>query len=355
MKIGLITMHFQDNYGAVLQTYATQNYLSCNHEVEIINYIHNSKTSVGSESIAKRLVRASAHPLRTLYNRRRGKLFSEFKENYYRLSGQTYYGDTQIETDPPQYDLYVAGSDQIWNTEITNASRAYYLSFVRDGKKVSYASSFGHENLKGTEVEFAMKYLSSFDSVSVRENGSAIELERILSREIATVLDPVFLLDSNHWSEITREVKVKKNYIFIYSVQFNDAIRNAADAAARMRLPIYYLNGGGTSVSYPGKELVAIGPREFLWLIMNAKYIITNSFHGTAFSLIFKKKLVVCEHTTRNLRLKSLLKRAHVDQYMIYGKSTINELDNSIIDGEKAVKHLDTTDSRLFLETAIDK
>lgn len=358
MRIGIITMHFPENYGAVLQSYALQKYVSQFSDVEIIDYIHNEKERINSNDNIISLLKIKNIVInRSMYfaKRKKTKKFKEFRKNNLNLSNKHYSGDIEIFSDPPQYDKYISGSDQIWNTDITNNSMAYYLGFVDSPNKFSYASSFGHLGLENKECEFVRQYLSLYKKISVRESGSAKEVARIIDKPIMVMADPVFLLSAMDWKKMIKPIcwLRNKDFIFVYSMQYNKSMIKTVKAVEKFGLPLVVVNGGGTEIKYGGTEVKGCGPEEFLWLIYNAKYVVTNSFHGIAFSCIFGKKVFICEHTTRNLRLKELLTLGYSADIQIKEEDDPNTISQKIIDGRKIYDMIDIEKGRVFIQEII--
>ena len=348
MSIGIITLHFQNNYGAVLQTYALWKKCSQVCKTEVIDYVHN-KNEISKGNKYAKYMKLLFEYKKVKYKRIKAAKFSDFRKNYIDVSSKSYHGDASIISNPPSYDVYLSGSDQIWNTNITNCSSAYFLSFVRTGVKMSYASSFGHEDLSDNERQLSAQYLPLFKFISVREEASAKELSELLKRKVFDVLDPVFLLKRKDWGRLLEEQKgtTQKGYYFIYIMEDNDAIKKAAIWASQKKTDIIYLFGSENinPKRYPkGKIIYDAGPIDFLRLIANSDLVITNSFHGTAFSIIFGKKLMVCEHTKRNVRIVNLLKSCSSEHALITSGVDSN-IQDKIIDGNTAYNKLDFTNT----------
>lgn len=352
MKIGLITIHFQNNLGAVLQTYATQKYLSAFGDVEVIDYHHNIsvvKRNNFRNKINYQLIRLKKllHPIQFLLSKKRAKVFNAFRKQYIKTSEKVYRGDNDILIQPPIYDRYVCGSDQIWNTSITNNSSAYFLSFTDSKYKYAFASSIGHSNMMEEEKILAKKYLLSFKQISVREQESAIELNKLLNIPVQTVLDPVFLLIKEEWLSIVKPITIpKRDFIVVYAMQDNIALNLAVKYAKNLKMPIISI---GKKLKSINKNILNAGPQEFLYVLSKAKYVITNSFHGFAFSLIFQKRIFVCEHTTHNLRLVNLLEQIDCKEKQITAKTKY--VSQCEIDGEKSYNKLNIQYSKDYLKS----
>lgn len=364
IKIGIITYHFANNYGAMLQAYATLTYikgLDANYKVELIDYVpvaDGSKNKTKKDNILFRICKKIPklfHPIELYYLISRRQAFSKFSNKYLLLSKKRYLGDDSLIDANLNYDFYIAGSDQIWNTNISNSSKAYFLHFVKKGKKIAYAGSYGKEQPTVLEMEYSKKYLPQFDLLSVRED-SANKLLRELDIESSTVLDPVFLLSENKWREMIANISVPKEYIFVYSMEDSEVIDSTIVRANKDNLPVIYCLGGGNKLHINGKKISNASPGQFVYLIANAKLVITNSFHGTAFSILFRKKFISVAHLSKNVRIEDLLKKLGVDNLQINTNNYKHfEVDKAIINSDLFTHKLqrDIDKSRLFLKDAL--
>lgn len=339
MKAGILTFHRANNYGAVLQAAAFQSYINdtlC--ECEIIDYYHNNAIPPKPRFLRKlaHIALSSIRPdgRETL---KREKGFDDFRKRFFRLSSKRYFGDQDILRDPPEYDVIISGSDQILNTELTGGSRAFYLAFDTPAKKISYASSFGRSAVPKSEEELIKEALPGFDEISVRESDGVKIIERITGLRPVIAADPVLLLDRNEWNKYAESIpKLPEKYIFVYSMENSRMIESSANELSKaLGLPVISIRGGGRGVNLVGTELKNCGPMEFLGCIRGAEYVITNSFHGAVFAMIFGKKLISVAHSKRNSRLESLLIEAGVPGKQLKEGSDVTA-DEAVIDGAKA-------------------
>ena len=208
-----------------------------------------------------------------------------------------------------EYDIFLVGSDQVWNTEITNNSLYYYLNFVSNKVKVSYSSSVGKNELLPLEIGYVKKYLTQFDLLSCREKGTAKLLRDITDANVELVVDPVFLLDSSEWESLVLKKHVKDKFILMYCMQYNEKFNQIANKLSEeYGYKIKFISASKfADEKLDGEKLNDVGPIDFIEYIRTAEFVITNSFHGFAFSLIFRKKIFVLEHSTRNIRLENLI------------------------------------------------
>lgn len=298
MHTGLITFHFAHHYGAQLQAYATMRAIQeLGHDCQVIDFRlpHTTRSS----ALFKKLdsVRALASNAHTALHygamKRRYDRFEAFVAEQMNLSLQRYTSDEELRRNPPAYDVYVAGSDQIWNPYIYADKQfepAFLLDFVREGRKIAYAPSLGVPSLPQPYDGQLRDYLASFSALSARESRGKELLERITGRETALVLDPTLLLTGRQWGELAAVPQDDRPYILCYFISDPGEVgTRAQELHARTGWPIVQL--AGIRRKLPGAEKVVFdaGPREFLGLFQNAACVCTNSFHGSVFSLQFDR------------------------------------------------------------------
>ncbi len=309
-KIGMITFHRANNLGAALQAYALYTYLNENIcKTEIIDYYPNNAIPARN-TLLRRMMRVGKKIVGGKEQKDRFQRFAKFDAfiNECRMSKETYYGDQAIEANPPRYDLLISGSDQILNTTLTGNSKAYYLSFTQSIPKISYASSFGRKDISETEDDYIKKYLSSFQAVSVREESGKEIIDRRLDCSAELVVDPVFLLPREKWDSLATQVS-EERYIFVYAMESTPwLIKTIERVREYYRIPVKIVLGGDFQLPIQGEVDKCCGPREFLSYIKNAECVVTNSFHGTAFSVIFEKRFVCVAHSSKNTRLENILR-----------------------------------------------
>jgi len=298
-KIGVLTFHRAVNYGAALQTYALQKSIQkagCSTEVmdyrcEFLENLHNPYS-----------MKQYRTPLHFLYallknnvKRDNRKAFRAFQQKNVRVSA-TVYDKSNLESAEDTYNAFMVGSDQVWNCNCTRFDKTYFLDFVKDkNKKYSYAASVG---IKLETEELKKEYkrlLEDYKVLNVREEQGKQELESI-GLEANVTLDPTLLLDKKEWLELAKKpVKFDKNkkYLLVYVIVETPSIFETAKKIAKERgLEVVYVNE--MLFNKPGvKNLNRVTPEEWLWLFNNAEFIVTNSFHGTAFSVNFEKQFLV--------------------------------------------------------------
>ncbi len=334
MKVAIITMHCPLNYGAVLQTFALQSYIEMlGHTVEIIDYrpdyivYDQSYAYVGDKRFRKNILLKLGYIIYKLpYKFRRKRNFRLFYDDKLKLSICTCKTNEDLRKKSPDADLYICGSDQIWSYA-NNAYKdpAYFLSFVsKEKKRVSYAASGYFPNPMPVDMEKTMQcFLSNLDMISVREGETIPLIQSLTDKPVEEVLDPVFLHDKDFWDLQKRKKTVfeGEKYILVYPVgHSSDIIHRAGLLSQKTGLPIYLISASQRKHSNVDKQIDP-SPLTFLSLFSNASYIITNSFHGTAFAILFKRQFWSCSTSIANNRLSSMLNKIGLEYRLLSGNS----------------------------------
>jgi polysaccharide pyruvyl transferase WcaK-like protein len=233
------------------------------------------------------------------------------------------------------YDIYVAGSDQIWNPScISNKSvldKIYFLEFAKDGpKKISYASSIGGYKFSATEELLVKEYLNKFDSISVREKATQLYLQGLLEKQVQHVLDPTLLLDKNEWlrvSEVSSEFVPNERYILLYTVPKTPLIKKVVEELSKkLQIKVIAIDQGLSAGVKVDKQIRDAGPKEFLRLFACAEFVITDSFHGVCYSLNFERPFVAVSVGVHSSRIESLLNLVGLDDRLINNDSLIKDI-----------------------------
>lgn len=306
-KVGIITIHNSPNYGACLQSYALYRYIQQQgNDVEIID-LHRpfayedyipSKKYVSCRSVKRSLLSKIKRNVKSLmgikpkkpslYSPSAIKKFDEFN-SVIKLS-KPYRGVDELYANPPLYDLYISGSDQLWNPTQAYCLEPYFLTFVPNGqgKKISYATSVGITDLRDNEKKDFAKWLNLYDDISVREYQAQCLLQGLLAdKKVNQVADPTFLLDPKEWKNMAVKPKQSK-YILMFTLQHRpEILEYCLQLSKQSGLPLIELGQVQPDVLDGSYTAVKdAGPREFLGYIENAELVITDSFHCTVFSLI---------------------------------------------------------------------
>ncbi len=338
MKIKTITCHDVYNHGASLQAFALQQYLKdTGNEVEIIDYkpvydsSHFKLWVINNPYWNKNLLLKAVYlflkfPERLLLLRRK-RPFDDFKKKYLTLTNVRYNSIDELRNNPPQADVFLAGSDQIWNCLYPNGKDpAFYLDFVSDKYiKASYAASFAGNSLDSKYHSFVKKRVERLDFISVREESGLNILKDIGILYGVQSVDPVFLQNKSFWNDFGDE-EFSEDYLFVYDLEGNKQIRDVCiDIARKRMLKIYTVN---CRSNYVDKKFLHCGPKTFVSLIKNAQYIVSNSFHGTAFAIIFEKEFFVVNRSEGiNARMKDLLNSLSLENRIVSDSINVSKID----------------------------
>lgn len=345
-KIGILTFHCTNNYGAVLQAYALKKTLERIHrekEICVIDYrCRGTITPTSFSEIKKKkgLLGAILHYKQI--NQMNSK-FDLFRQEYLQMT-KSYTNVCEIADDIDEYYAIISGSDQVWNLRWSDGDTVYFQNFHdQNCKKYSYAASFGFTLLEESKIEFYKSVLSEFSAISVREKSGKEIIEKQLGLSATQNIDPTLLLNASDWSEIAQEPNMSEKYILVYMVpKQTSIIKQALYLKNKTGLPIVMLskNFKPLNVLHRGDS----SPQEYVGWFKNAEYVITNSFHGTAFSCIFKKNFWIDLNTERgfNTRSKSLLELCGLQHKInANGVAVIKETDwlqvDDVIDYERSM------------------
>ena len=315
MRIATITCQNAINHGARLQCYALVHHLQKQgHEVEVIDY--RPKYMRGARPLfywpgtsIKEWVKLFVQiPLRRKALKRQ-EYFEAFSEKYIPRT-RIYNSIDDLRADPPKADMYLAGSDQIWNTSFPNGTDpGYYLDFgPKETRRESYAASFAITEIEPAKKAWVKENLQRFDKITVREQ-SALKILEDLGVKGELCEDPVFLLSAEEWDEIADGTGKGERYVLVYDFYLDDAIRKVAQQLAKENgCKIYAICH--VDVSYADRNFVFAGPETFVSLIKNAQYVVSNSFHGTVFAMIYGVPYKVVDRPDGlNVRMHDLLER----------------------------------------------
>lgn len=330
MKIGILTFYCSDNYGAMLQAYGLKHYVqSENSDTEIVPYAPPFLTGRHwffpyYEFPSKRAsilwsLTGLKHHLemgRDFFRQKRN--MKKFRKAYLLDGVKEFRTEKGLESLP--YDMYIVGSDQIWNPDITFGLRKAYFGAFENLKKqkiIAYAASLGGSRLDKKYDEQMTHLLQEIDFISMREKTAVPYIKSLTQKEVTAVSDPVFFLDAKYWEKLEIAPK-RKRYILVYVTERNSELKNYVKLLAeekKLDVVEIKLQKGHDEESFL-IDLCA-GPAEFLGYIHHADYIVTNSFHAMAFSIIFHKAFLVFAHSNRNARLENVLEQCELQERMV--------------------------------------
>lgn len=353
MKIGIITIHKSPSYGACLQSFALWKYISSEGvDCEIID-LHRP-THIDFKKSDRFLPMRQEHltfkvkvltELFKLKDRLLAKVhLSPLEKKYNQFNeeikySKVYKGVDELYANPPSYDLYVTGSDQVWNPQQAYCIEPYFLTFVNNGgKKISYAASIGLKDLLSEEKEKFAQWLESYDAIGVREKSAQELLTSFMNKPTTLVLDPTFLLDKESWQKEAVFPTVEKPYILLFSLFTPPNILNFAKRIAKeSNKQLIVLAPNKKEVIEGGLLVNDAGPREFLGYFCQADMVITDSFHGTVFSMIMEAGnffSYIAPNNRRGSRIVDLLSLFQLEDHLLSPelKETAIELQSHQID-----------------------
>lgn len=354
-SVGVITMHKVINYGSFLQAYATQSVIeNLGHKCEIIDYIFPNKWHIANGLKQKvtlktrlsnyiyRLGLTSAHRKRARIEQAIGK--------YLKMSRE-YNNPADIKRSPPLYDVYITGSDQTWNTKHTQGDTTFLLSFApMDRKKISFSASIAGKNLDERYKKSFKKYLSEYDEVSIRDSNGNRVISELIGKNASVTLDPTLVLNRKSWSDFGqgKEIKLKgENYIVFYLIthSFDPApyIYNLLKKLQeKTGFKVYSFTTIPKEFAIEHSVCSDVNVEHFIQLFESAKYVVTSSFHGTAFAVNFGIPLysVVNDINSTDDRQGSLLKQLGINNCLVPVGKLFEDI-NPDYDVESEQKELD--------------
>lgn len=328
--IGLLTFHMSINYGSVLQAWALTKTLSQKYDVQVIDYkpdkydylygLYRSWNTI--KNIKYNLKRI---PLRKAIENQ-SYLFEKFRREHLPLS-PTEYNSANADKTGDAYSVVVVGSDQVWNLRAEDCDCVYFLPFFT-GKKVSYACSINDTDYTEERCsDELIKQICDFDFISIREKSGADKLKNYISnkKKVYTLLDPTLLCDKKDYKGLVTDRIVTRDYIFLYNVWTSETGIQAAKYISEMlHMPVYTIMTASNikeikTLEKNGilVEKVNTSPSDFLNFFQYASYIVTESFHGTAFSIIFERPFVCVSRQTTDERLVNILELVDLEERYI--------------------------------------
>lgn len=335
-KIGILTFHNAINYGAILQALALQQFIESNtaSNAEIIDlttedHIKGLSPFVLRSSNPVKNVLLKIWNLRFLGDlKRRNNRFQNFKREMLHISENRFCDANDIAANSKVYDILITGSDQVFHPKIKNTD-AYYLNFDTKGaKKVAYAPSFGVSEISSDESIKIAGYLNSFDCLSCREQQGSHLMTKLTDKAIPTVCDPVFLLDSGFWMELADKAQINQtfDYIFMFDLNGGDNLAKIARSVSKKTGFSVVCASFNILNRHTGfHTLYDLGPLEWLSWMKNARYIVTDSFHGSAIGLkMGKRVLTYVAAPSLSSRLNTLYDKLGISNQLIYNLDTFD-------------------------------
>lgn len=355
-SVGIITIHNIFNYGSVFQAYALQRIceqLGC--RTEIINYVFPNQFHSKNPNINENhTIKGEPFWIKALFFLaliRQHKGITHFVSSFLRLSSGVYNSPNELMQNPPHYDVYITGSDQLWNPRHCNGDPSFLLHFAPPKSlKISYAASFGTNEIPSSLQSQYKELLGQYKHISVRENSGATLIKELTGQNAKVVLDPTLLLNKDDWNCIARPKRlIREPYILCYFLNYSfnafpyvdelalEMQRQTGFKLVRVARPPHGLQLKGI------KNFVGASPQEFLALVRDAEIILTTSFHGTAFAVNFGKPFftVVENRNAKDSRQMSLVINLGLDSQVLSLSDNFPEYIQSKYDVEKEQKSLD--------------
>ncbi len=341
-KVGIITMHRNVNYGANLQAFASCKYLNdlgyqasvidffpkdMDAENHLIPWLKMSWNNEPNKSIQRKIKLSIALGLSMGWKQKRLKAFFSFRNKYMNLTPYCYDVKQVV---PFNFDAVICGSDQVWNPTITWGIKPIYFSEVPGVPlKISYAASIGKEKYDEESEKQAAKLIKNIDYCSVREESTKKYAEELSGKNIECVCDPVFLLDKSVYVDMCGNPIEKTPYLLLYSIVSNSEMTEIAKEYAKQKGLKLVEICASPSKSESHTQVCDAGPLEFLNYFNYADAVITNSFHGTAFSIVFEKHFYSVNNKNGGSRITNLLEKAGLDSRMV---TLFEEIKDDVID-----------------------
>ena len=353
--IGIFT-YKHSNYGAVLQCYALQQYLR-NHsdnQVQVVDF--TTDTHYRQDRYFKKRsnnpIKQLAYVLLTLFRfpalLKRRQRTKTFKDDNIRWTS-LYSSESQLLSNPPKFDVYCTGSDQVFNLS-GEYKDVYYLHFnTFGGRKVAYAPSFGSSVFDAETKEEVSLYVKDFQALSCRENDGAEFLSKVTGTDVPVVLDPTLLLTKEDWLAVAHKPSSPESYILVYDLNGGkNLITIAKKVKERYKLPIVCITDKIEAFYHIDRQIYGAGPAEFVGWFANAEFVITDSFHGTVFSIIFSKPFISYIAIPRaSSRIISLLNNLGLAEHIVT-KDNLTDVNDDALNGIDVESKLNALKSNSF-------
>lgn len=365
-SVGLITMHKVLNAGSALQAYALyEKVKQLGYACELIDYkypneFHRKNSHKKSSFISLLLPRIKYFVL--YRSRKQKKRFLQFWKTAWKSS--TFYPTpVEIHENPPKYDIYLAGSDQIWNPHNISEDGTFFCDFCGNQPKISYASSFAVNEIPANSRGLYRSYLDGFSAIGVREGEGKTIVKKLCGKEAEVVCDPTLLLTADDYTTLAdaSEISFDKPYILVYALTYAynpyPTIQDVVDKLRKQtKLPVRYLVANSVEHYRIGKTITAAGPNEFVRLVKDAAFVVTSSFHGTAFAINFNVPFfAVIPPAKADTRIHSVLEELDLlDREIVVGQPLPMCLDEKMSDSYRTRLTLYRKKSEEFLKNSLN-
>lgn len=347
MRVGILTYPNTNSLGASLQMYALYRVVSkLGHEAEVINYdppnLHNRRSNMSKTQERSLITCVKQRMIQCLVPQAQPK-FDRFEGQLTKVPPIATSESAVLRELAERYDRIVVGSDQVWNEQITGHDYNFYLEFCADdSKKVSYAASFGNDDVLEEERHYIAELLGKFRCISVREVQGQQIVEKLIGVKPNLVLDPTLLIDSSELKKQIVPYPITKKYVLFYNIKPSMRLRKIAQEFADKNGYVLVFLNGRVKDRFDKRKYPAygIGPREFLGLVHGAEYVFTNSFHGVAISVALNKNFYVEYSTDTNSRLTNLIEMLELEKCVVSDSIVYNEpvlIDYALVEEKLAI------------------
>lgn len=360
-KIGIITFHSAYNYGSALQATALQLFLEkLGYQVDILNFrdqldLRQYKLFRTHYYFFPPIILEDIRSYSN--NKARINSYEEYRQNYMNITDKCFYSDDELKDIADDYDAFICGSDQIWNTSCTRgAKKPYYLNFAKDSKalRMSYAPSIAHSSVEEKYIEEFKTELKNIQVMSIREETGRKIIQELTGINPEVVLDPTLLLDAFDYERMMKPMDTHGKFVYAYCLEYNKEVYDYAyQLAQKNGYQLIYFSKTDKIRFKNCINSFPYSPSEFLYLIKNAEFVVTNSFHATVFSILFEKKFTTFTTKRSSSRMVDFLTKLGIED-RIYHK----DINMSKEINYENVKHLLNelkVSSMDFLKTNLDK
>ena len=329
-RIGILTMHRVQNYGSALQAYALQEYVNrLGYNVELIDYIFPNGKHKQRRSLKQRIKSALFKWMFCLPILRKNKRFAHFYSAYYKCSEQRFDNPQSLMQYDYPYDILMTGSDQVWNPIHILTDTSFFLPFAHPHTpKIAYAPSFSVASVPKEFDETIRSYVENYSYISVREKSGIDIVKTLTDKEVSMVCDPTLLLTKEDWTILAEQsdYKIEGPYILVYVLSYAYNPYPSINAIIEkvqqeLDLPLILLDAPVLDMKFKNARFIKdAGPAEFLYLVQHASFVITTSFHGTAFALNFGIPFysVIRDHSGFDTRMIDLIESVEADRAIVY-------------------------------------
>lgn len=372
--VAVMTLHNSPNYGSCLQTYATQTVLSGIGVVpRIIDYYRedaipeNETDRALNGQLAKKMPIFRLPGVKTLARipvsrivARRAAPLNEFRHSRLILTDRRYYSYEDLKNDPPQADIFCTGSDQVWNSVWNKGfNKAFYLAFAPEGaKRIAYAASIGKSSLEEWEKAPMREALLKYSHISVREEEAIELLDSIGIQGVVPVIDPTLMLTREDWGQLASNKRIPTQpYILIYQLNKNPEFdQYAQKLSKKLGLPLYRIAYGVHEKRRGEHTIVCPRVEEFLGLFLSAEYVLTDSFHGTAFSVNLGRKFVAISPGRFSGRIMNLLSMTGATNHYLDDYRNLGIVDQPYdFEHAQQIFARKRSEAKAFLTTAVNE